>query len=93
MRWTNRRIEECGMYGRGEKCIQNISPKPKGKKPLGRLRCRWKVVLKWIVKVGYKDVDWIHLAEDRFYCWALGDMVMNPSDSMRGREILDQLSK
>jgi hypothetical protein len=40
--------------------------KPKGKRPLGRPRCRWvdniKIELR---KIGWCGVDWIDLAQDR----------------------------
>ena len=31
----------CSMYGAIHKCIQSLSGKPEGKKPLGRPRRRW----------------------------------------------------
>jgi hypothetical protein len=33
-----------------EKCIQILVAKPDGKRPLGRPRCRWGIILKWILK-------------------------------------------
>jgi hypothetical protein len=33
--------------------------KPEGKKPLGRPRCRWELVLKWLF------VDWTYVTEVR----------------------------
>jgi hypothetical protein len=52
--------------------------KPEGKRPLGRLRCRWegniRVDLREIV---WDGVDWIHLAQNRDKRRALVNMVMN----------------
>jgi hypothetical protein len=28
-------------------------------------------------EIGWEDVDWMHLAQDRDQCWALVNMVMN----------------
>jgi hypothetical protein len=36
-------------HGRDEKCIQNLGRKPEGKRPLGRPRHRWKIILEWIL--------------------------------------------
>jgi hypothetical protein len=52
--------------------------RPEGKKPLGRLSCRWNDGIKMdFTEIGWKDVDWIHLAQDKYYLWALVRMVMN----------------
>jgi hypothetical protein len=39
--------------------------KPEGKSPLKRPRCRWCIILTWILKIGWGGLDWIHLAQDR----------------------------
>jgi hypothetical protein len=40
--------------------------KPEGRRPLGRLRCRWLNNIRMdLVEVGWCDVDWIGLAQDR----------------------------
>jgi hypothetical protein len=52
--------------------------RPEGRRPMGRLRHRWEDNIKidlW--EIGFGDVDWIHLAQDRDRCWALVNMVMN----------------
>jgi hypothetical protein len=37
--------------------------KPEGKRPLGRPRCRWVIILKWILReIGWGDMDWFYLA-------------------------------
>jgi hypothetical protein len=40
--------------------------KPEGKRPLGRPRRRWEDNIRIdLRKIGWEDVDWIHLAPDR----------------------------
>jgi hypothetical protein len=40
--------------------------KPEGKRPLGRPICRWvENIRTGLVEVGWGDVDWIDLAQDR----------------------------
>ena len=49
-----------------------------GKRPLGRPRCRWEDNIKMDPqKVGYGDMDWIELAEDRDTWQALVNVMMN----------------
>jgi hypothetical protein len=52
--------------------------KPEGKRPLGRPRRRW-VNNIWmdLVEVGWGDVDWIGLAQDRDRWRALVNWVSN----------------
>jgi hypothetical protein len=40
--------------------------RPEGRRPLGRPRCRWEDNIKMgIMEIGFGDVDWIHLDQDR----------------------------
>jgi hypothetical protein len=40
--------------------------KPEGKRSLGRPRCRWEDNIRMDLReVGWKDVDWMHLAGSR----------------------------
>jgi hypothetical protein len=39
--------------------------KPEGKTPIGRPRSRWEDNNKIDLKIGWEDVAWIHLAQDR----------------------------
>jgi hypothetical protein len=49
-----------------------------GRRPLGRPRCRWEDNIKMDLReIGFGDVDWIHLAQDRDRWQALVNMVMN----------------
>jgi hypothetical protein len=40
--------------------------KSEGKRPLGRHRCKWEDNIKMCLReIGWRDVGWIHLAQDR----------------------------
>jgi hypothetical protein len=46
--------------------------KPEGKRPLGRTWCMWKDNVRMdLRKLGWKGVDWMHLAPARDKWWAL----------------------
>jgi hypothetical protein len=52
--------------------------KPKGRRPLGRPRCRWVDNIKMDYReIGWDGGDWIDLAEDRDQWRALVNAVMN----------------
>jgi hypothetical protein len=52
--------------------------KPEGKRPLGRPRHRWVDNIKIDLReVGWDDMDWIDLAQDRDQWRAVVKMVMN----------------
>jgi hypothetical protein len=52
--------------------------KPEGKKPPGRPRCRWVDNIKIDLReIGWQDVHWIDLAQDRDYWRALVNTLMN----------------
>jgi hypothetical protein len=52
--------------------------KPEGKKPLGRLRCRWMDNIRMdLSEIGWDGMDWIDLAEDRDQWRDLSYTVMN----------------
>jgi hypothetical protein len=52
--------------------------RPEGRRPLGRPRHRWEdnTVME-LREIGFGDVDWIHLAQDRDRWLALVNTVMN----------------
>jgi hypothetical protein len=52
--------------------------KPEGKRPLGRLRCRWVDNIKMdLSEIGWDGVDWINMAQDRDQWKALVNTVLN----------------
>jgi hypothetical protein len=52
--------------------------KPKGKRPLGRPRHKWKDNIRMdLTKIGWEGMDWIHLDQDRDQWQALVNTVMN----------------
>jgi hypothetical protein len=52
--------------------------KPEGRRPLGRPRCRWVYNISMdLVEVGWGDVDWIGMAQDRDRWEALVNSVQN----------------
>jgi hypothetical protein len=48
-----------------------------GMRPLRRPRCRWEDIRLDLREINWKDVDWIHLGQDRDQWQALVNMVMN----------------
>jgi hypothetical protein len=52
--------------------------RPEGRRPLGRPRRRWKDSIKMDLReIGFGDVDWIHLAQNKDSWRALVNTVMN----------------
>jgi hypothetical protein len=51
--------------------------KSEGKIPLGRTRRRWEDNIRMnLMEIGWRNVDWIHLAQDRDQWWAVVNTVM-----------------
>jgi hypothetical protein len=60
------------------KVYRVLMRKPEGRRPLGRPRHRREDYIKMDVqKVGWGDLDWIALAQDRGRWWALVNAVMS----------------
>jgi hypothetical protein len=76
-----RRMRSAGNVARmGEKrnTYRLLVGKPEGRSPLGRPRRRWVYnISRDLVEVGWGDVDWIGLAQDRDRWRALVNVVMN----------------
>jgi hypothetical protein len=52
--------------------------RPEERRPLGRPRHRWEDNIKMdLMKIGFGDVDWIHLTQDRDRWRALVNTVIN----------------
>jgi hypothetical protein len=51
--------------------------KPEGRRPLGRPRHWWSMILRWILEMGWCGMEWIDLAQDRNQWRAFMNMVMN----------------
>jgi len=65
----------CSTYGGKERVLMG---KPEGQIPLGRLRCRWEGNIKMdLQEVGWGEMDWIDLSEDRDRWRALLNAVMS----------------
>jgi hypothetical protein len=63
--------EEMNMY-------RVLMRKPEGKRPLGRPRRRWEDGIRMDLKeIGWGNVDWIQLAQDRARWRAVVNRVMN----------------
>jgi hypothetical protein len=77
----SRRIIWVGHVARmGEKrnAYRILVGKPEGKRPLGRTRRRWEDNIRMDLReIGWGDIDWIDLAQDRDQWRALVNTVMN----------------
>jgi hypothetical protein len=68
----------CNMSGEKRNAYRIFVGKPDGKRPLGRPRCRWVDNIKMdLTKIGWGEMDWIDLAQDRDQWRDLVNTVMN----------------
>jgi hypothetical protein len=73
--------EACSTNGEKRNAYRLWVGKPEGKRPLGGSRCRWVDNIKIdLGEVGWGDMDWISLAQDRNRWRALVNLVLNPRD-------------
>jgi hypothetical protein len=64
--------------GDGRGAYRILVGKPEGRRPLGRPRHRWEDNIKMdLQEVGWEDVDWIDMAQDRDRWQAVVIAVMN----------------
>jgi hypothetical protein len=64
--------------GDGRNVYRVLVGKPEGKRPLGGPRRRWEDGIKMDLReIGWVGVEWIHLAQDRDFWWAVVNAVMN----------------
>jgi hypothetical protein len=65
--------------GEGRNVYRVLVGKPKGRSLLGRPRRRWEDGIKMdLGEIGWRGVEWIHLAQDRDRWRAVVNAVMNP---------------
>jgi hypothetical protein len=68
----------CNMNGREMNIYRILVGKPECKRPLGRPRRRWMDSIKMDLReIGWDDMDWIDLAQDRDQRRALVNTTMN----------------
>jgi hypothetical protein len=68
----------CSTNGETRNAYRLLVGKPKGRRPLGRPRRRWVDNISMdLGEVGWSDVDWIGLAQDRNRWRALLNSVLN----------------
>jgi hypothetical protein len=64
--------------GEGRGVYKVLVGRPKGKRPLGRPRCRWEDNIKLDLReLGFDRANWIWLAQDRVQWQAFENLVMN----------------
>jgi hypothetical protein len=74
MRW----VEHVAHMGEGRKVYRVSVGKPEGIRSLGRLSHRWEDG----IRMDHRDIcwgsmEWIHLAQDRDWWWAVMNVVIN----------------
>jgi hypothetical protein len=68
----------CGSHGEERKVYRILVGKPERKRPLGRPRHRWEDGIGMDLReIGWGSVEWIQLAQDRGWWWALQNTVTN----------------
>jgi hypothetical protein len=74
MRWTR----YVARMGEKRNAYRLLVGKPEGRRPLGRPRRRWLGNIRMdLVEVGWGDVDWVGLAQDRDRSRALVNSALN----------------
>jgi hypothetical protein len=64
--------------GEGRGVYRVLAVRPKGKRPLGRPRCRWENNIKMDPReIGIDEAKWIRLAQDSVQWRAFVNTVMN----------------
>jgi hypothetical protein len=69
---------ECSTIGKKRNACRLLVGKQQERRSLGRLRRRWVDNIKMdLGEIGWSDVDWIGLVQDKDKCRALVNAVMN----------------
>jgi hypothetical protein len=73
-----RRAGHVARMGEERKVYKVLVGNPEGKRPLGRPRRRWEDGIRMdLMEIGFGDVDWIRVAQDRDRWRAVVSAVMN----------------
>jgi hypothetical protein len=89
MRWAKLVM---GM-GKIKNAYKILVGKSEEKRPLGRPRRRWEKNIKVDLReIGWEDVDWIHMAQDRDRWRAVVNTVMNLWVPLKARNFLTSLA-
>jgi hypothetical protein len=68
----------CSTNGEKRNVYRLLMGRPEGRRPLGRPRRRWLDTIRMdLVEVGWGDVDWISLVQDKDRWRALVNSVLN----------------
>jgi hypothetical protein len=68
----------CSTNGEKSNAYRTLVGKPEGKRPLGRPKHKWVGNIKIDLReVGWDDMDWIDMAQDRDQWMALVNAIMN----------------
>jgi hypothetical protein len=67
----------CGAHGEVRGAYNILVGRSEGRRPLGRPRRKWEDIKMDLREIGFRDVDWIHWAQDRERWRALVITVMN----------------
>jgi hypothetical protein len=71
-------VRVCRTHGEEKECIKDSGQKARKKRPLGRRTHKLEYNIKMDVReIGWDDMEWIHLAQDREYWRSLVNMVIN----------------
>jgi len=71
-------VEHLACMGEGRGIYRVLVGRSKGKRPLGRPRCRWEDNIKLDLReIGIDGWNWIQLSQDRVQWQALVNTVMN----------------
>jgi hypothetical protein len=74
LRWAR----HVARMGEGRNVYRVLVGKPEGKRPLERPRRRWEDGIKMDLReIGWRSMEWIHLAQNRDHWRALVNAVMN----------------